>query len=1701
MMPAQAPTSFASAAAGGMNQDGSARSIRADSAGPLDWPRPRTNGTGTATFRRPSVAAVASQSNNLPPAIPASSHVPGPGAYVPPHHFQNSPARNGVMTDSRFSKQQLLGMYKAQKDAGELGRNTADLFMAGWQAGGVGAGGAPSWTQKEDAGRDSAPGPDLCWDFDGRISPLGLVEMSEEEKMLFVVSVNSPLKPPTQATNKEQNPLGTIVTRKTSFSQNQGSSNAFGLPSPTSVRPTGRRREASDSVPPLPAVSSPFGGGRTFKEGSNTPTPPPLLLRRRTDMKDAPLSSTPTDRDKDVGLRDPPLDASPSFPGFLRRTAPGSAGLASDNPSSPWSKLGSSFSPMGAFASFGLGDGSAPLPSAIGETKTPSGTPRNTSRWSKLMSRDNADDPAPTEKPSMGSLARLNETGAGMSSPSWGEARGNRAVNSTMEPSGEPEGSAVNPPADGSQRAGRGYQPQGTRRMMSGLANHGEDFGFADMIDPSAFATLAAPGHANGGQNHPGRPRHLPGDGEPLSPTETNPYQSPVPEKAEPEDIDTDGSDIQHMHHAGLKSISHDLSIGIGHRGTGARPRSSYADGFVDERSQSTSTGANRGFPSLGGIGGFGNVGGSVAWPPGAGSAGRLELENPLPSHVGNAGPSELSDYPPSRGSLAAGLAGSGRGGGPAATRGSMFESLFPPAMQAQLHGLDASSQSVDSRPSDAHDMPPLKTLADEVSRGGIDRFGAGQGFSGRETDSPFRNVRGYFEDGPPSGVDDSRNRSSTDYALSAAEPIAAPFSSSLTSDQAPSMTGASNASLPNVPGSIRSTGHTNHTASQPATTAPGQASQPPPSQQRTMVMPDRMRWIYRDTQGSLQGPFSGLEMHDWFKAGFFSAELLVKKYEDPEFEPLGQLIRRIGNSREPFLVPQIGIPHGPPSSQANPPWNAGGSNGPTSAQATTAVGSVQPPFAGAFPSFGTTLTAEQQNALERRKQEEQFLMARQKEYLAQQQVLQKQMHHLQGVGVHPQGLHHHSSAHSLHSQPSFGSITSPSAFHPTPPQGPSQPAPAVPSLMEMQLRPSAGYVGPMGPGSEYLVSAMGTPRDDELVAFLARQSLSSQDGASHPLGFGAGIFNPPGQEMAGHSQHVAAMLAQRAQLQSEQGRHDSILSSGTTLAPAPNERLQQFHELRARVDGDFAPRMEHAVARPIAPPSGPDDLARRPAQMAPPLSQVNYDPLKQKLETQTPRQPLVAPAGHVESEGLSLTQQVQQAASAQESPAHMPRLDSVWAPMEKAGLPQPFPPPPAPSISPLPAPAAQRNRHHLPDALTIEQESRSPASSVETTSAIPSLAPWAKEASDGPKGPSLREIQKSEARKAAKAEEAAAAARRAQLAEQDRLEQQQATLALTTGLPSSATWGSGSSPGTPTGGASSAWAKPLAGKVPSSAPDGAGKKTLSQIQKEEEARKLKAAAAAAAAAAASASSAAATTTTTGAGAASGKRYADFAGKAVGGQAATVVGAWTTVGASGRVKLASTLAAAATAPPGLRVASGVSTMGSGVGAKNKAAATTAATTMPAMTNRSANIGGPSPAQANAQEEFTRWAKNALSKGLHSNINVDDFVQQLLMFPPEAEIISESVYANSQTMDGRRFAEEFLRRRKLVDKAAIDGGVTPTSHFVFVASSEAKSAGGAGGSGSGSGGGWSEVAKKGAPAKEAEGHSMFKVVSTKKGRKK
>ena len=43
----------------------------------------------------------------------------------------------------------------------------------------------------------------------------------------------------------------------------------------------------------------------------------------------------------------------------------------------------------------------------------------------------------------------------------------------------------------------------------------------------------------------------------------------------------------------------------------------------------------------------------------------------------------------------------------------------------------------------------------------------------------------------------------------------------------------------------------------------------------------------------------------------------------------------------------------------------------------------------------------------------------------------------------------------------------------------------------------------------------------------------------------------------------------------------------------------------------------------------------------------------------------------------------------------------------------------------------------------------------------------------------------------------------------------------------------------------------------------------------------------------------------------------------------------------------------------------------------------------------------------------------------------------MAFPLVPEIISDAIYANSKTMDGRHFAQEFIRRKKLAEKGIVE----------------------------------------------------------------
>ncbi|KTW27754.1 hypothetical protein T552_02194 [Pneumocystis carinii B80] len=114
-------------------------------------------------------------------------------------------------------------------------------------------------------------------------------------------------------------------------------------------------------------------------------------------------------------------------------------------------------------------------------------------------------------------------------------------------------------------------------------------------------------------------------------------------------------------------------------------------------------------------------------------------------------------------------------------------------------------------------------------------------------------------------------------------------------------------------------------------------------------------------------------------------------------------------------------------------------------------------------------------------------------------------------------------------------------------------------------------------------------------------------------------------------------------------------------------------------------------------------------------------------------------------------------------------------------------------------------------------------------------------------------------------------------------------------------------------------------------------------------------------------------------------------------------------------------------------------------------------------------------------DFFNWCKKSL-KALNPGINLEDFLQMLMSLPVEPsqetiEIISDSIYANSAILDGRRFAEEFVKRR--LENISSDNETLEKN--IGVQS-------------------WTDALKS-QKQKESEWNSTFKIVSNKKNKKR
>lgn len=365
---------------------------------------------------------------------------------------------------------------------------------------------------------------------------------------------------------------------------------------------------------------------------------------------------------------------------------------------------------------------------------------------------------------------------------------------------------------------------------------------------------------------------------------------------------------------------------------------------------------------------------------------------------------------------------------------------------------------------------------------------------------------------------------------------------------------------------------------------------------------------------------------------------------------------------------------------------------------------------------------------------------------------------------------------------------------------------------------------------------------------------------------------------------------------------------------------------------------------------------------------------------------------------------------------------EAATAPAPASEIPQPAPvapalAPAAPRIEPptLTAPKAKVKsavREAQAPTLVSAQKSTPPAPipALKSPSPVPKPA-WATE-DDAKKGKAslgLREIQEAEAKKA----EARKIAERERLA---RALVSTPPAVVDDAQPFTASWGLPTSQTgvraavTPRSG--EAVATPAASApVWTSTSTAPAKKTMKEIQEEEERRKkmgLKDSMAATAAR---------------------RGYAETTFK-VTPSAQAVGGAWTTVGANGKTNAPVPTPAPAPGPVRLATTPSVSTQAAPTPRPN---GMTARSTSQTFTKAAAAPSRVDDTPVTSTHDFLKWLSDTL-KGLNSSVNLEDMTQMLLSFPLDpdpstSEIISDLIYANSTTLDGRRFAAEFVKRRR------------------------------------------------------------------------
>ncbi|PIL30875.1 hypothetical protein GSI_07044 [Ganoderma sinense ZZ0214-1] len=854
--------------------------------------------------------------------------------------------------------------------------------------------------------------------------------------------------------------------------------------------------------------------------------------------------------------------------------------------------------------------------------------------------------------------------------------------------------------------------------------------------------------------------------------------------------------------------------------------------------------------------------------------------------------------------------------------------------------------------------------------------------------------------------------------------------------------------------------------------------NQPPPG----LADLSTIDWSYLDPQGQIQGPFKADLMQRWYNEGYFQANLLMKRtHLDTDWTPVGELVRRVGEGQPVFLSPLVHNPTPPglprpaenvvdravPERNQHSPYQPVPMRSVRSAtldsylqNSSSASDSPSSSFGGRFAngSPDPAVFDNRQGAQFAFDQPEQSRMPFATPSAGAMGTPQRRA--TQNETVDPMlGTRYAVGRNSGTDGLGFGGPEGPGIFNDGASPFAQRIVPDSGALNGLggssalnggaEFGPIGGIHSSQGTPSRVLNrDPFGRPAQEELQQGAALGgSFSNHSSPFIPHAQAAFPQTPLSQFAGQDNRSLHSMTPERPQIPFIQQLQQPFAQSPSFVNSQSPWHTQEAPAFRrpGPFDANHPTSSNTFISQPAAPsqpfgrvPQGSIQTDQSPWQT--PIQPVQNDP----WGTQTASLTAANLGQHDEQQRQAeLRQQVVKPPPQQVPPEPEPAPVPVEEPQPQPSLPAAVEPifvtipspvdvapqkprrkstaqiapaaPPAPKVAP-PAPA--------PAAVSVAPlKAPSPISQAETKAA------WAVE-DDKKKGsaPTLREIQEAEAKKAE--------ARKAEQRERERAEravrtssQSEDFQSFTTswGLPTSQAGTRSNSNGPKE---APVVVSPFNAPVPvapspavwtNAAKSPVAKKTMKEIQEEEERKRKLAKEKESMAAAAR------------------RGYADTTTKPSGPTPPTG-GAWTTVGANGK-STAATIAATAVvaARPGVtptasaKVVPTASAVPASSGNTSRPSTAVAAARPAAVAVKSASSKDESPAAPGPSLEFLKWLGDSL-KGLNNSVNLEELTSMLLSFPLDpdpstVEIISDLVYASSTTLDGRRFASEFVSKRK------------------------------------------------------------------------